>query len=799
MLLNYLKTAFRNLVKYKIFSFINIFGLSFSMSVCLLIITLINDQLSHDNFHKNRDRIFRVISEVKDRDGRLSTTATTTMPIASILENEYSGIEKTVRLSKRLYGDGKSGEKFIPIRGLFADQSFFEVFGFSLIAGDKASALKEPFTIVLSEETAYNLYNSIDVMGKVIEIGNLGLYTITGVVKNPPAKSHITFNAIASASTMNILEKDNKLQSITENWDDPYSSYVYFLLEEDARIENIEKILSQIEDRHLDKEAEVKIHFLLQSLPSITPGPIMNNKLTFTLPVEVIIFMGILALIVMLSACFNYTNLSLSRALTRAKEVGIRKVTGARKWQVIVQFLSESILFSMLSMVFAILIFKILLEAFNRMSIAQEISLNIKELYSTYLWFVIFGLIVGIIAGLSPALFLSSFKPIIVLKKISEIRIFSRITLRKALVVLQFTISLLFIITAIIVHKQIFLYNNYDYGFIKENIINIRLQDADAEKYINEIRNRTDVIQVSSSSHIPATGQNYGVRVRRKIEDEKSRFQFFYVDQNYLDNLGIKLIAGTNFPENASTENEQYVIINRKALDILNFDTPHDAIGDNILLGDDEPINLQIIGIVENYHHDLLFIDINGLALRYKPESFRYVNVKVDNDNMEETIGSLKTAWQKFDSTHEFDYEYFDLQLENSYGFVKDISGIISITAILAIIVSTLGLLGMAIYNAESRVKEVGVRKVMGADVKDIILLLSRGFTFLLIISIVIATPLAFFANNIWLQKIANHITIGPGILFSGIGIILIIGIITIGSQALKVALTNPAISLRDE
>jgi putative ABC transport system permease protein len=307
------------------------------------------------------------------------------------------------------------------------------------------------------------------------------------------------------------------------------------------------------------------------------------------------------------------------------------------------------------------------------------------------------------------------------------------------------------------------------------------------------------VIQVSSSSHIPATGQNYGVRVRRKIEDEKSRFQFFYVDQNYIDNLGIKLIAGTNFPENASTENEQYVLINRKALDILNFDTPHEAIGNNILLGDDEPINLQIIGIVENYHHDLLFIDINGLALRYKPESFRYVNVKVDNDNMEETIGSLKTAWQKFDSTHEFDYEYFDLQLENSYGFVKDISGIISITAILAIIVSTLGLLGMAIYNAESRVKEVGVRKVMGADVKDIILLLSRGFTFLLIISIVITTPLAFFANNIWLQKIANHITIGPGILFSGIGIILIIGIITIGSQALKVALTNPAISLRDE
>jgi putative ABC transport system permease protein len=769
------------------------------MSVCLLIITLINDQLSHDNFHKNRDRIYRVISQVKDRDGRLSTSATTTMPIANILKNEYAGVEKTVRLSKRLYGDGKTGEKLIPIRGLFADQSFFDVFGFSLIEGDEASALAEPFTIILSEKTAISLFNSINVSGEVIEIGDLGLYTVTGVVKDPPAKSHITFDAIASGSTMKILEKDNKLQPITENWKDPYSSYVYFLLEKDAHADNINKILSQIEDRYLNKEAEVKIHYLLQSLSSITPGPLMSNKLTFTLPVEVIIFMGILAIIVMLSACFNYTNLSLSRALTRAKEVGIRKVTGATKWQVIKQFLCESIFFSMLSMLIAVLIFKILLGAFNQMSIAREISLNIKELYSTYFWFIIFGLVVGIVAGLSPALFLSSFKPISVLKNISEIKIFSRITLRRSLVVLQFTISLLFIITAIVVHKQIFLYNNYDYGFNKENIINIKLQDVEAEQYINEIKRRADVIQVSASSHIPATGQNYGVRVRRKIEDEKSRFLFFYVDHNYLDNLGVKLIAGNNFPEDASKENEQFVLINRQAVDILNFDTPHEAIDETLILGDEQPISLQIIGVVENYHYDLLFIDIKGMALRYKPESFHYVNVKAKSDDMEATIAGLKKAWKKFDPYHEFDYEYFDQQLESSYGFIKDISGIISITAILAIIVSSLGLLGMAIYNAERRVKEVGVRKVMGADVKDIIFLLSRGFLFLLIISIVIASPLAFFANNLWLQQIANHITVGPGILLSGIGIILILGIITIGSQALRAAFTNPAVSLRDE
>ena len=799
MLLNYLKTALRNLFKYKTFSFINIFGLAFSMSVCLLIITLINDQLSHDNFHKNRDRIYRVISQVTDRDGRLSITATTTMPIASVLENEYSGVERIVRISKRLNGDAKTDEKFIPIRGLFADHNFFNVFGFSLIVGDKESALVEPFSIVLSEESAFSLFNTFDVIGKIIEISNQGLFTITGVVKEPPAKSHITFDAIASASTMNILEKDSTLQPITENWNDPYSSYVYMLLEKDAVVSNIEEILSEIEERYLDKEAEVKIHYLLQSLSSITPGPFMNNKLTYTLPVEVIIFMGILALIIMLSACFNYMNLSLSRALTRAKEIGIRKVTGATKWQIISQFLCESIFFSVLSLVFAILIFKILLEAFNHMSIAREVSLNIKEIHSTYLWFIIFSLFVGIIAGLSPALFLSSFKPIIVLKNISEIKIFSRITLRRSLMVLQFTISLLFIITAIIVQKQIHFFNNYEYGFIKDNIINIRLQDADAEKYISEIRKRTDVHQISACSHIPATGQNYGVRVRRKTEDEKTRFSYFYVNQNYLDNLGLKLIAGDNFPEIASKENEQFIIINRKALEILDFNSPHEAIGETLLLGDNEPIALQIIGVVENYNYDLVFMDIKGMALRYKPASFNYVNVKVNSDDIASTIAGLKTVWQKFDPTHEFDYEYFDLQLENSYGFFKDLSGIISITAILAIIVSSLGLFGMAIYNADSRIKEVGVRKVMGADIKDIILLLSRRFLFLLILSIVIATPIAFFTNNLWLQEIANHIIISPGILLTSIVVLLTIGIITIGSQAIRAALTNPSVSLRDE
>ncbi|MCK5469722.1 MAG: FtsX-like permease family protein, partial [Cyclobacteriaceae bacterium] len=443
--------------------------------------------------------------------------------------------------------------------------------------------------------------------GETIEIGNKGVYTVTGVVNDPPRKSHITFDLIGSASTIGILENENIIHSnkVVGEWGNPYASYVYVLLEEDVKPETINQNLIEISDFHADASDRHVAKFQLQKLSSITPSPVMNNMFSQTLPVEVVFFIGLLALIVMLSACFNYTNLSISRALTRAKEVGIRKVSGAMRGQVITQFLSESVFFSLISLAFATLIYKFLLGAFNQMHIAREISLNFEANTSTYLWFVGFSIVVGILAGLTPAVFLSSFKPIKVLKGFSGIKLFSKLTLRKSLIILQFSLSLFFIITAIIISKQSGLLINSEYGFTKDNIINIKLQDAKADQYLNEIAKRADVIQASACSHIPVTGQTYGDRLRRNVGDEDTGIHYFYVDQYYIDNLDLVLIAGSNFPENASRDNEQFIILNEEAIKALEFDDAHSAIGENILLGRSDTTFVQIIGVVKNYNYSM--------------------------------------------------------------------------------------------------------------------------------------------------------------------------------------------------
>ena len=293
------------------------------------------------------------------------------MPVAGALKNDYTGIEEVVRITKSLRGDGKVGEKIIFVRGLFADQSFLDVFSFNLKDGNPTTALKDPYSVILSEKTALKFFGENNPVGKTIEIGDKGVYTVTGIVEDPPVKSHITFDLIGSASTISILEKENIIQynKVVGEWGNPYATYVYLLLEEGVDPETINNNLLEISEQHEEAAERHISKFQLQKLSSITPSPVMNNMLHHTLPIEVILFIGFLALIVMLSACFNYTNLSISRALTRAKEIGIRKVSGAMRWQIITQFLSESVLFSTISLASAIIIYKYLLGATSNLEL----------------------------------------------------------------------------------------------------------------------------------------------------------------------------------------------------------------------------------------------------------------------------------------------------------------------------------------------------------------------------------------------------------------------------------------------
>lgn len=799
MILNYIKIAFRNLIKHKSFSAINLLGLSFSMSVCLLIINVITDQLSHDNFHKEGDRIYRVITETYRKKGPNIPYATTYLPLAQVLRDESTGVEKTVRITKSLRADAKADDKIMYVKGLYADQEFFDLFNFKLKSGNISNALKEPFTALLSEETSYKFFGNTNPVGKTIDFEGQGTFTVTGVVQEPKGKSHIKFEAIGSASTIPLLEKSGKHRELTDNWKNNSGGYVYIKLKDDASPASIEQTISEVLNTHLDEKQRSENKCALQLLADITPSPLMSNMLSHTIPAEVIWFMGFLALIVILSASFNYTNLSISRALSRAKEVGVRKVAGAKRTEVIVQFLVESVLYSFVSLVFAIVIYKILLDAFNGMSISSDIILDVSDTVSTYFWFVIFSVVVGFVAGLSPALFMSSFKPIVVLKNFSGIKLFSRITLRKSLIVVQFAISLFFIITAIIISMQSNLLVTSDYGFTKENIINIKLQDANAAQYLNDLSTRTDVVQLSASSHVPATGQNFAVFLRTNIEEEGQRFSYYYVDQGYIDNLDLELVAGENFPDNPSDYAERHIILNETGVKRLGYESAHEAVGEFVYLDKNDSTTVQIRGVVNDYNHQILLMKIGPLALRNMPHGLQYANVKIKSNDMESTLAGLEASWKQFDEVHAFDYQFFDDQLEQSYGFIKDLNGIISITAFLAIVVSCLGLLGMAIYNVESRTKEVGVRKVMGARVTDIAYLLSKGFLLLIVIAVVVATPLTFYVNNRWLQMIAYRIDLGIEILGTGILILLGLGVLTVGSQAIRAAFSNPILALRDE
>ena len=620
------------------------------------------------------------------------------------------------------------------------------------------------------------------------------------MIKKPPYKSHLQFDALVSNEVEKTLERARKSSiPLNDNWTAAWMGYVYILLNKDTRPDQVESYFPEIQRAYHTESMEHEFEFQLQSLNSISPGAFMNNALSTPFPLEGILVIAALALIIMISACFNYANLSISRAVTRSREVGIRKVTGARRIQIVTQFLSESVLFVFIALVFAFVIFQFLLQAFNESYIATITSLDIEENLWTYGLILVFTLLVGILAGIAPALFLSSFDPIKALKDLSGKKAFSRMSVRKSLIVVQFAISLFFMITALTISKQSSRFVQGTYGFSTENIINIPLHDADGELFLNEINSRGDVVAASLSSHLPVSGKNYGTDIRRNATDRKQQLYFFNVDQNYISNLNLTLVAGRNFPEYQSGTNENHIILNEKAIQSIGFQNATEAISEQVILGSSDTTLLQIIGIVKDYNFKPLMTDIQPMALRFQPHEFNYANVQINSSDIETTIAGLKSAWLKFDKDHAFEYQFFDEQVKESYAFLNDVIAIITISAILAVVVASLGLFGMAVYNAESRIKEVGIRKVLGAQIGQIVFLLSNSYLLLLLISITIAAPLAYFVNSLWLQEIANRITLGPGIISSGISIILFIGIITIGSQSIRAAFTNPVDSLKDE
>jgi putative ABC transport system permease protein len=807
MIRNYIMVAIRNLTRNKFFSAINIVGLAVSMSVCMAIIMLVADQMTYDRHNTKRDRIFRVNSYMVDDKGidRSSMdNATSPMPLRQEILENYTGIEKVVRL-KRGFGNSwlelENQDVNIPIKGFFADAEALALFEYELQYGDQASALTAPYSVVLTRKAANKLFKEENPLGLTVKVGDIGIYTVTGVLKETE-KSHIVFEALASMSTIKNLQAEGKFGNDMDNWLDFWNGWTYVLLEEGKSLEDIDPHFDKIYQAHIASVTNREVYkakFRLQGLTDITPGLLINNPIGPSLPWVFVYFLSALAGIIMLTSCFNFTNLSVARSLKRAKEIGVRKVTGAARWQIFTQFLGESVVVSFCALLLALFFLMLLKPLILQLTFARIFMWDLHANYLVYALFLVFAVVVGVLAGFFPAVVLSGFQPVKVLKGLTTVKLFSRMGLRKTLLVSQFTLSLIFILSVIVMYNQVELFLNKDYGFnMKENIM-VRLNRTPPTTLKAELLKSGNIKNVAAASHIPSAGINYGNGFK-KTPDEKEwkQLSYFIVDEDYLSNMEIPLVAGKFFDAANGEGNRNFIVINEEAVKAFHFTTPLDALGEEIIYRPDSSVKV-IIGVVKNYNHSSLMSKLYPLALMYDPKEINVLQVRYSR-NYQDAVKAIEKAWSTVNPDLKVDHKVIESEIKFFYNTVfGDLVNILGVIASLAIMISCLGLLGMATYSIETRMKEISIRKILGSSDQALVFLLSKAFLKMLLVSIAIGVPAAWFINNLWLELMAYRTQLGIGSVAIGVKILLLLAGLTIGSQTLRAAFTNPVDNLKNE
>jgi len=803
MIKNYIKIALRNIWANKTFSFINIVGLSVSMSLGLLIILMVGEQYSFDRFHKDEDRIYRVNTKALRVGGGSENYASTPLPLANVLMESYSFAEDVVRLNRSLNQDIVYRNTRVPVHGFFADPSFLRVFNFKLEKGNAATALSSPDGLVITQETAKKVFGNEDPLGKTVELRGFGSFTINGILQEFPGKTHLDFEVLASINALPLLEKQNLVSSSLQNWTNYYSGHVYIKLQKGKKPAEVHAALSAISKKYY---AGIKLEtrdrgyeFFLQPLNKISPGPILSNNMGRAMPKIILFFFSVLATVIMIMAGLNYTNLMIAKSLKRAREIGVRKVMGANRWQVFIQFIGESVVFSILALIVSYLILQFLKASFLQFRVTQAFSVDLKEGGMIYILFLLFAVIVGIIAGLLPASYLSGFQPVQVLKNAVGARLSNRVTLRKVLMVVQFSLSLIFVICVLFIYQQVHFILSKDYGINEKNIMNLQLQGNDYEKLANEIRSISGVKRVGAVSHSLGTSADRASDYRRNVADEPFVMRDFCVDENYLQNLEVTFVAGRNFQPGLSKNKESEVILNETALKSFGFKNANSAL--NQVIYSEDSAQLQVIGVLKDFNFRTMEYAIGPVAFRYRPRDFSMLSIAVDPSSMKNIIISIEPVWKKFDPVHPIQCISMEQDIDNTYvetGYT-DILKIIGYISFLAITIACLGMLGMVMYSTQLRIKEIGVRKVLGASVKDVTVLLSRSFVILILISLVIGIPIGYLLGNVFLQNFAFRISDAWILVWLATLITGLLGLITICSQTIKAAVTNPVKSLRTE
>lgn len=811
MLGNYLKVGLRNILKHKAFSLINIFGLAAAMSVCMLIIMIIADQKSYDQFHVNKDRIYRI--QTTGKNGNEVHTASSALPLADLLRKDYSGIEASAALMRQIGGNLKYNDKIASGAGYFADGNLFRVMDFGLEEGDERTALNNPFSLVISKALADQLFPREDPIGKTVKFDDTGMmpgvpvtgnketsygrFMITGVLRPNPGKTSLPFELLASLSTLDLLARDSILAYTPNNWSNIWRNYTFVLMEKGRSKTDLQHILDKISAKEYPKGKNNQYAFQAMALTDIMPAELIRNPTCMSMPKIILIILSVLCLVVMLSACLNYTNLSIARLLARTKEVGIRKVSGATRRQIFVQFITEAVLVSLLSLLFSFVLLIGFQHLFTGLWLNKVLGITFQYTPQILLTFLGFSALVGFIAGLLPSLYISLFNPVNMLKGAASFRIMKRLTIRKVLLVVQLCVSLIFIISTSLIYLQGNRVMNFDYGFNKENVVDIKLiKTENYSRFVQAISTNRNIRAVAACTFPPATGTNNQERIHKADNTQDSLLaNYIDIDAGCLDVWGLQLVAGKNLPPIPDDSVDHYVLINEKMAADLHYPSPRQAVGRHLILADRK--DAEIIGVVRNFQFLDLSRAMEPLMLRNRKSEFGYITVRLQGKNPMGTVAFLQDAWKKVNPASKFEYEFFDQELLITHVVMSDIAGILGVLALLAVIISCLGLLGMATYTAETRRKEISLRKILGSSVPQVILLLSRSFMILQAIAVIIAIPIAYMLNNIWLRFFVSRVSITPWILLTNVLILTAICFVIVFSQAWRVSTASPASSLR--
>lgn len=804
MFRNYIKTAWRNIRKNKLFSFINILGLSIGVATCFIIMLYVQDELSYDKFNKNADNIARVIFKADVNGGKINESVTMP-PVAAVMKKDFPEVQDATRLqaygsSKILYKD----KVFKDDKFAFADANFFSIFTLPMIEGDAKKALLQPHTLVITQSTAKKYFGNEGAIGKTVIVtsDNDLPYTITGVIKDIPANSHFHFDMFGSMESFAPAKSDTWMSG---------GFHTYLLLKPGADLKKMEARFPAMVKQYMGPQIQQQmglsleqftskgnsLGFVLQPLTDIHLYGNTTNEFEPGGNASYVYIFGGVALFILVVACINFINLSTAGASKRAKEVGVRKVAGSGRFQLIKQFLSESILISFFALLIAFAIIELALPAFNNFS-GKQLSFGMKPI----LGFAGLGLTVGVLAGLYPAFYLSSFKPIAVLKgKFTGSR--KSFGLRSSLVVFQFFISVALIIGTIVVYQQMKYIQSKDLGFDKEQLITIPnsyVLGSNEQIFKQQMLQDPRIVNATVSWYKPTGPSNYNNALAYPQGNDHQIVNGvdYHVDENYIPTMGMKMISGRNFSPAFATDSLG-IILNETAAKALGWNN-ETALGKTVIRqnsGKGDNVPFHVIGVVKNFNFKSLHEAISPLYMTLQPEGGLIFKIKTTD--VEGLLATMKKQWDSYKTEEPFEYNFMDDLFNKTYLTEQKTGDILTLFSMFTIFVACLGLFGLATYTAEQRTKEIGIRKVLGASVNQVTQMLSKEFLKLVLIASLIAFPVAWWAMKKWLQSFAYRIDISWWV-FAVAGLTaLCIALITVSFQAIKAAVANPVKSLRTE